>query len=72
MSRKIEHVRRSFCRHGSCTSTEVAHFVPSCPLSSRGGAPAAACACLRVRVRLWLRLHGGPIAQAAAACRERL
>ena len=29
MSRKIEPVRRSFCRHGSCTFTELARLVPS-------------------------------------------
>ena len=29
MSREIEPVRRSFCRHGNCTFTEVAHLVPS-------------------------------------------
>ena len=29
MSREIEPVRRSLCRHGSCMFTEVAHLVPS-------------------------------------------
>ena len=29
MSREIEPLRRSFCRHGSCTFTEVARLVPS-------------------------------------------
>ena len=29
MSREIEPVRRSFCRHGSCTFTGVALLVPS-------------------------------------------
>ena len=29
MPREIEPVRRSFCRHGSCTFTEVARLVPS-------------------------------------------
>ena len=29
MSREIEPVRRSFCRRGSCTFTEVARLVPS-------------------------------------------
>ena len=29
MSREIEPVRRSFCRHGSCTLTEVARLVLS-------------------------------------------
>ena len=33
MCREIEPIRRSFCRHGSCTFTEVARVVPS-------GAPA--------------------------------
>ncbi len=29
MSREIEPVRRSFCRHGSCTFTEITRVVPS-------------------------------------------
>ena len=42
MSREIEPVRRSFCRHGSCTFTEVARLVPSGSCSEASTAAAAA------------------------------
>ena len=36
-SRDIAPVRRSFCRHGSCTLTEVARLVPSGASAQGGG-----------------------------------
>ena len=45
-SREIEPVRRSFCRHGSRTFTEVACLVPSSRTGrGRGGAPASRGCC---------------------------